>query len=245
MTFREKSRKWWPAKILPELFLFIGIFIWLIIFDVLSKYYAYINMGPGTGFSGSYVAIPGLFNFTFVTNNGAAWNILADQKWLLCMLSLVIGLAMMFVLIFYFNKLPRAIRIALLLATAGAFGNLVDRIGYWGQLGIYKYGVIDFIQFAFWTSFPVFNLADSYLVIGIAIAIVYGIYYVIRYELMAKKDTDENGDSNEDLVNSLRQKEAENSAPESVPEISEEEPHNEENISPSEEENERQEDPAD
>ena len=204
MTFREKARKRLPKEILPELFLFIGIFIWLIIFDVLSKYYAYANLEYGT----RVTAIPYLFNFTLVFNNGAAWNILADQKWLLCTLSLVLGMVMLVCLIIYFAKLPRVLRIALLLATAGAFGNLVDRIGYWGQLGIYKNGVVDFIQFAFWPSFPVFNLADSYLVIGIATAIVYGIYHLIRYELLAKKNTPAEDEKKDDLINSLRQKES-------------------------------------
>ncbi len=229
VTFKEKAKKRFPAKILPELFLFIGIFIWLIIFDVLSKYFAYNNLERGV----IVTAIPGLFNFTLVYNNGAAWNILADQKWLLCMLSLVLGLLMMFALIFYFSKLPRALRIALLLATAGAFGNLVDRIGYWGQFGIYKNGVIDFIQFAFWQSFPVFNLADSYLVVGLGIAIVYGIYYLIRYEALAKKDnTNASAEERDDLAASLRQKEEQDKLPSSE----------EEHIPVNEGENEREQD---
>ena len=162
-----------------NLFEYIGLPVLslvLIALDILSKYFIYQNLAnPLTGGSNGIVienAIPGLIDFTFVTNNGAAWNILSDQKWILCLISLVAGIVLMYFMIFKFLKLPRFVRVSFSLMIAGCFGNLIDRIGYWGQLGMYKGGVIDFLWFHFWHNFPVFNLADSYLVVGIAIIVV-------------------------------------------------------------------------
>lgn len=59
------------------------------------------------------------------------------------------------------RRVPRLARVALVLALAGALGNYTDRLfrGY----------VVDFIHVPFW---PVFNVADAYLVVGIGLFIL-------------------------------------------------------------------------
>jgi lipoprotein signal peptidase len=117
-----------------------------------------------------------------------------------------VGLGLIYVYLFLNKKLPTFAKVALSLMIAGCFGNLVDRIGYWGQFGIYKKGVIDFIHFSFWDTFPVFNLADSYLVVGIAVlAVGYIISSIVgkkEANEMSKKDTSDVSDA--DLLNKVR-----------------------------------------
>jgi hypothetical protein len=68
---------------------------------------------------------------------------------------------------------------------SGAVGNLVDRIGYWAQSGRYVDGVIDFLKFTFWPSFPVCNIADYCLTIGIVVLVV-GI--ILKYVKASRRD---------------------------------------------------------
>ena len=165
--------------------LFAFLFALLFVLDIVTKYIAFHNLNQFEAFT----AIPYLFNFTLVFNKGAGWGMLADQKVFLCLTSAILGTAILVFLIYRFKKLKLPVIIALVLMVAGAYGNLIDRIGYAASLGIYKEGVIDFLQFAFWTSFPVFNLADSYLVIGIFILIIYAIVLFINEHLDKKKET--------------------------------------------------------
>lgn len=210
-SLRKELRENLSRKNLPLYFALIGILLWLIVFDVLSKYYAFNNLGgyDAIDTGRSVVAIPYLLNFCLVGNKGAAWGSLEDQKWLLTTISLIAGTGVLILYLLRFHRFPRVVSVALILIVAGAYGNLVDRIGYWAQLGIYKEGVVDFLQFGFWRSFPVFNLADSYLVIGIFMLVV---YYVVEMGIEAyrKKDKpvqNEQKEPDQDLKNLVQKHE--------------------------------------
>lgn len=153
-------------------FSLLGVLLVLLALDIVTKYVAFVNL---SAIPGKMVldAVPGIFNFVLVGNKGAAWGMLEDQKWVLTLISFVIGSAVLLLYLCRFEKMPVFIRVLLVLIVAGAYGNLIDRIGYWAQLGIYKDGVVDFLQFAFFDSFPVFNLADSYLTVGLVLLLVY------------------------------------------------------------------------
>ena len=203
-TLKKGFRENLEREHIALFFALLGILLWLLIFDILSKYFAFQNL---SAISGKAVmdAIPGLFNFVLVGNKGAAWGALRDQKWLLTMVSLLAGTGVLAFYLFRFARLKRVVSVSLILIVAGAYGNLIDRIGYWAQLGIYKDGVVDFLQFAFWESFPVFNLADSYLVVGIAILIVYYFVVLIR-EAIAKNKGTTSGDGHEEDLSQLVKK---------------------------------------
>ena len=103
--------------------------------------------------------IPGLLNFTFVRNQGAAWGIL--QGWHLVLAALAV--AMLVVLAVFRKKIFGSGRLAtsvFVLLFAGIAGNFIDRVflGY----------VVDFIDFFHgdW-HFPAFNIADSCICIGV------------------------------------------------------------------------------
>ena len=108
-------------------------------------------------------------NWTLAYNYGAAFSFLADaggwQKWFFSGLALVISL----VLVVYLIKAPRKAKLLSLgLATVlgGAIGNLIDRV----RLG----KVVDFIHvhYADVWHYPIFNIADIAICIGVAIIVV-------------------------------------------------------------------------
>jgi signal peptidase II len=119
------------------------------------------------------------FSFTYVSNTGAAFGLLRDINLPLGPLvvdgTLLLGLlsaAVAVLLVWYLARRGAAIpplpRFALALVLAGAVGNMIDRLA----LGY----VVDFIHFRSGSfDFPVFNLADSLVVIGGALLFLSGL----------------------------------------------------------------------
>jgi signal peptidase II len=102
-----------------------------------------------------------LFSFTYITNAGAAFGLFPDQT----ILFILIAFAVIGMIIVYYRYLPMdgaLMRFSLGLQLGGALGNLLDRL----RMGY----VIDFLDFKFW---PIFNLADSAIVVGVAILACY------------------------------------------------------------------------
>lgn len=108
----------------------------------------------------SIAGVPHLVLFTYVQNRHGAFGLFGSHPLVL------IGLALAVLLLFY-GVVRRGMRhssvvqIAFGMIVGGAAGNITDRIhfGY----------VVDFLQFAFWQAYPVFNVADSLILIGVAI----------------------------------------------------------------------------
>lgn len=128
------------------------------IIDLISKQLIANLMNIGQ----SIKLINNLFYITYAKNTGAAWSILEDKRILL----LVITVFVLFLINKYMNKekLSKLENITYGMIIGGIVGNLFDRI-------FYGY-VIDFIDFKiFGYDYPVFNLADSFIVIGIFILI--------------------------------------------------------------------------
>jgi len=107
----------------------------------------------------SYPLLGDVVQFTYIRNPGAAFGIMLGGRWLYLVLS-IIACA---VLIYYLVKLPsieRRGRYAMMIVLAGAVGNLIDRALY-GE-------VTDFIDIGVGAyRWPVFNVADSAVTIGI------------------------------------------------------------------------------
>lgn len=103
-----------------------------------------------------------IFGLTYTTNTGAAFGLFPDQGALFIVIAFVVIAA----ILFYYRHLPDGhglARVALGLQLGGALGNLIDRLrqGY----------VVDFIDLNFWPlrNWPVFNLADSAIVVGVGL----------------------------------------------------------------------------
>ena len=98
--------------------------------------------------------IRNVFYLTYVKNEGAAFSILTSQRIFLILISLLaIGL------IYYFVKKHNKTNIGYAFLMGGIIGNLIDRV-------VFGF-VIDFIGVIIFNyHFPIFNIADSFIVIG-------------------------------------------------------------------------------
>ena len=159
------------------LFILIPVAVAVIACDLLTKEY----IAEAIAGEGKQSFIAGLINFTYLENNGAAWNMFAGDRIFLIVVSSVFVLLLCS---FYFmeRKSGTLFHIGAGLIFGGAIGNLVDRIfiGY----------VRDFIQFDFWQRFPVFNVADVALTIGVFFVLL---YYVITAFKRGKNAGDNQG----------------------------------------------------
>ena len=104
------------------------------------------------------------FNITYVNNYGAAWGIFDNSTLILAFIGIIASIFIYFVFV-KDNKLSKLQDIFYGLLIGGILGNVVDRIirGY----------VIDFIDVKiFGYNFPIFNLADTFIVISIIYIII-------------------------------------------------------------------------
>lgn len=136
----------------------------LVVLDQASKWFAVARLQ----FEQPVPFVDGFWNWTLTHNRGAAFSFLADaggwQHWLFVGLACLVSAALVAALRHtprsdWRNALPFAMVIS------GALGNVVDRVrfGY----------VVDFVQW-YWRDFhwPVFNLADSCIVVGAALLVI-------------------------------------------------------------------------
>jgi len=133
----------------------------VIILDQISKYLIFINKDIILDIvnGNDIIFIKYIFNITYTTNPGASFGILKEHRWVFMTLSSV-ALVLMAIAIIYLavKKNHTALQIAIAFMFGGGIGNMIDRI--------FRGEVVDFIQFAFWQSFPIFNVADSFVCIG-------------------------------------------------------------------------------
>ena len=137
--------------------LLIGI---LFIIDQFSKHLITTNMQLNQ----EIVIIKNFFNIKYVRNYGAGFSILQNQRILLIVIPILAVIYLLY-LLYKENNKHLALIISYILIIAGALGNLYERIvnGY----------VVDFLDFyIFGYDYPVFNFADSYIVIGFIIIII-------------------------------------------------------------------------
>lgn len=160
--------------------LFLAVFFVILLLDQLTKIWIDQNMVLGQGWE----IIPGYFDLVHYRNPGAAFGMFAHwtSPWREVFFFAVSGLALIF-LIYYFVKTPasqKGVLFALSLISAGAFGNLVDRI--------FRGNVVDFlllhwqdkvVHFSLFEKsytmalvWPAFNVADAAISVGVFLLII-------------------------------------------------------------------------
>lgn len=132
--------------------------VMLILLDQLSKQWI-VNHIP---LNAIRKCVPGIFSLTYLRNYGAAFSILQNQQWFFTVITLaVVGAAC-----YYFIKNINGnfwFLFGLLLIISGGIGNFIDRL----RLGY----VIDIVHLDF-MNFAIFNVADSYLTVGVVILFI-------------------------------------------------------------------------
>ena len=147
------------------------IFIILIAFDLLTKSIAVNALEDGKRIP----LIPGVLEFYYIQNRGAAFGIFQNGTFILGVIS-AIALA---VIVFVYLRVPDGnkylpLRLDLVFIAAGAAGNLFDRITL-------QY-VRDFIYFSL-IDFPVFNVADIYVTCSVFILAYLILFYYKEEDL--------------------------------------------------------------
>lgn len=111
-----------------------------------------------------------VLHLTFAKNEGAAFGILSDHRWVFMIFSTVAIIGLTFYL-FRFRPKSRFVQITLAMIIGGGIGNMIDRfaLGY----------VIDFIDFTL-IDFAIFNVADSFVTVGAFMLMGYLIWDMVR-----------------------------------------------------------------
>ena len=182
------------------------LFALLLTLDLVSKHL--IDKSLGT-VGASKEIIHGFISFIYIHNSGAAWGIFSGRPIFLIIISIiVIALFIAFYVLRlrkFKDKISLWLSVSLGFIAGGCFGNLIDRIAF-GY-------VRDFINFDF-MNFPVFNVADICLTVGIILLFIYFIFFYSKEEKLLKTEsvsaisssTNNNKSSEEDLQKSSNEK---------------------------------------
>ena len=134
--------------------LMICVFIVILIADLLTKYF---TVGI------DQEVVPGFFKFFYIENTGAAWNIFAGNQIGLLIIS-IISIVLIVIYTIFEKTNSKLLYTSLGFILGGALGNMFDRI-------VFGY-VRDFIKLEF-INFPIFNIADIALTIGVILITIY------------------------------------------------------------------------
>lgn len=143
--------------------------------DIITKLltYKYIPMMQWVNFEYPYGGIPVFKNFlgidlsiNHVINTGGPWGIVSSHHAFLLVVRFI-ALTCLCVHLLFFNEMkPRQLPLTFIIS--GALGNILDSFFY-GH-------VIDMIHFVFWDySFPVFNVADACICLGVGLIILHAV----------------------------------------------------------------------
>ncbi|WP_455661901.1 signal peptidase II [Pradoshia sp.] len=139
--------------------LYYGIALGIILVDQWTKWLIVKYMEYGE----SIPVIENLFYITSHRNRGAAWGILQGQMWFFYIVTAIVIIG----IVYYIKKYAadKLTGISLGLILGGAIGNFIDRL--------FRQEVVDFFHvYIFSYSFPVFNIADASLCVGVGLLII-------------------------------------------------------------------------
>ena len=125
--------------------------------DIITK----LIVSSGMELGSSIAILPGIFEFTYIQNTGAAWGVLADKQILLQVLTAVLLIAVIVYAVIKRKALTKPELVSLALIAGGGLGNFFSRLvkGY----------VVDFMNIHI---IPVFNVADIGITVGCLLLII-------------------------------------------------------------------------
>ena len=135
------------------------IAVFIIITDQITKVLAVKYLMP----IDTFPIIKDVLHLTYVENKGAAFGILQNQRWIFIVVSVVMIFLLAFVMIKFKEDFHPIMMTGLSFVVGGGIGNMIDRslLGY----------VVDFVDFTL-IDFAVFNVADSFICIGVGLLIL-------------------------------------------------------------------------
>ncbi|MCD8026626.1 MAG: signal peptidase II [Clostridiales bacterium] len=145
---------------MPFVALALGVI--LAVIDQIIKYFVSVYLEP----VGTITVIDNLLNLTYVENDGVAFGMFSDMRWIFVALTSILLLVIIFIM---FRKRPKSrfFYICAALIIGGGIGNLIDRI-------MYGY-VIDYLSLSLFA--PVCNFADYCITIGTVMLIIYILFF--------------------------------------------------------------------
>lgn len=158
------------TRLLVVYFLISALLVGL---DQWSKYLTVQNISLGE----TKEFIPGFLSLTHLRNTGAAWSLLEGKMIFFYVITVIVSVVIIYLLIKNYKK-SIWYSVGLSFVLAGAIGNFIDRV----RLGY----VVDMLQTDF-MNFPIFNVADSTLVVGVICIFI----YLILDEKAAKEGKNE------------------------------------------------------
>ena len=135
-----------------------GIIATLIVLDQLVKSYVVQNIALGEIKSW----IPNLVSLTYLQNRGAAFSMLQDQQWFFTVITLVVMAGAIWYLHKHLDDSLWTV-LGLMLIISGGLGNFIDRVSQGFVVDMFH---LDFVNFA------IFNVADSYLTVGVVVLLL-------------------------------------------------------------------------
>lgn len=149
--------------------IWVVLIVLILSVDQISKLVVINNMK----LSQSISIIENFFYLTYCENSGIVWGIFKNSSYVIIPVTIIISALMVFVI---YKTNIRLLKLSLSLIIGGAVGNLIDRLFRGGS-------VIDFLDVYIGTyNYPVFNVADSFIVIGT--------FVLAYYLLFVYKDSD-------------------------------------------------------
>ena len=150
-----------------------------IVADQIVKYWAATDLQA----RGTIPLWEGVFHLTYCENTGAAFSMFSGQRWMLLAVTVVLLVGLLYAL--HKNWMQNAFgRMSLRLIISGAIGNMIDRF----LLG----HVVDMFDFRL-IHFPIFNVADILLCVGVGMMVLYILFMEPKIE-KTKKEAAQDGD---------------------------------------------------
>ena len=152
--------------------LWLMIIAGTIFLDQLTKWLTVINLDYNRFTPDTIPIIKDVFHFTYVRNEGAAFSIFSapDQRWIFMSIS-TIAIVALSVYLWKQRNGSKLLGVALSFIIGGGIGNMIDRcaLGY----------VVDFLDFRI-INFAIFNIADSFVCVGVGLFALYVILEEIK-----------------------------------------------------------------
>ncbi len=158
--------------------LYIVILAALVGLDQLLKYWTVTHLALGE----SAPLLPGIMRLTRLHNYGAAWSSLSGKTAVLLAVTAALMIAVAVLLVRRIVRHPLGVA-ACLLILGGGLGNMIDRVVHG-----YVVDMFDLLLF----DYPIFNLADCFVVVGAVLGCVYYLWFYEKYDKVKKEPVDGN-----------------------------------------------------